>query len=128
MTTLYKVVDYFVLVESRVSHQDRPNALNYAENKRRFQKFSDKINHVVLDDLLGPSSHYKLVPLLDLCPCSQSLTPELSCPRRLQKVIQDSIGKSLKTASKCQYIWKSECTSLTGCHLQKEKQSPCLHN
>lgn len=59
LTTLYKVVDYFVLVESRVSHQDRPKALNYADNKRRFAKFADKIVHVVLDSLIGHSSYYK---------------------------------------------------------------------
>lgn len=59
LTTLYDVVDFFVIVESRMTHQGRPKALQFADNRRRFAKFEAKIAHVVLDDLQGQNSYYK---------------------------------------------------------------------
>jgi beta-1,4-mannosyl-glycoprotein beta-1,4-N-acetylglucosaminyltransferase len=43
-------VDYFVLVESTVSHAGKEKILYYEENKRLFEKFNHKIIHHVVDD------------------------------------------------------------------------------
>lgn len=41
-------VDKFILVEWTETHSGKPKPLYYEENKERFQKFSDKIVHIVL--------------------------------------------------------------------------------
>lgn len=41
-------VDYFVLVEAELSHQSKPKILYFQENKNRFEKYLDKIIHVVV--------------------------------------------------------------------------------
>lgn len=70
LTTLYDVVDFFVIVESRVTHQGRPKALHYADNKRRFAKYEAKIAHVVLDELQGQFSYFKCaIPTWANSPC-----------------------------------------------------------
>lgn len=43
-------VDYFVLVESKRSHQKKPKQLYYEENKHLFDKFNKKIIHIVKPD------------------------------------------------------------------------------
>lgn len=43
-------VDYFVLVESTVSHAGKQKPLYYQENKHLFDKFNHKIVHYVVDD------------------------------------------------------------------------------
>lgn len=56
---LHEVVDYFVITECRVTHQNASKPLYYGENKARFAKFEDKIIHVALDSLEGHSSYYR---------------------------------------------------------------------
>jgi len=46
---LYDTVHKFVLVESPFTHQGTPKPLFYAENKKRFEQFSDKIIYAVED-------------------------------------------------------------------------------
>lgn len=46
---LYEIVHRFVLVESPVTHQGNPKPLYYADNKKRFEQFNDKIVHVIED-------------------------------------------------------------------------------
>lgn len=46
---LYETVHRFVLVESPVTHQGNPKPLYYADNKKRFEQFNDKIIHVIKD-------------------------------------------------------------------------------
>lgn len=47
---LYDVVDAFVLVEATRTHScGKPKPLYYAENKHLFEKYNDKIVHVVTD-------------------------------------------------------------------------------
>lgn len=41
-------VDYFVLVEAELSHQCKPKILYFQENKDRFEKYLNKIIHVVV--------------------------------------------------------------------------------
>ena len=55
LSELYDVVDHFVLVENTVTHIGNPKPLFYEENKERYEKFSDKIIHVVIDDMVGKS-------------------------------------------------------------------------
>lgn len=43
-------VDYFVLVESTVSHAGKDKPLYYNDNKHLFEKFNHKIVHYVVDD------------------------------------------------------------------------------
>lgn len=47
---LFDVVDYFVLSEATVTHQNNPKPLYYQENKNRFSAFSSKIIHNVITD------------------------------------------------------------------------------
>jgi beta-1,4-mannosyl-glycoprotein beta-1,4-N-acetylglucosaminyltransferase len=49
LNELYEIVHRFVLVESPFTHQGNPKPLYYADNKKRFEKFNDKIIHVVED-------------------------------------------------------------------------------
>jgi beta-1,4-mannosyl-glycoprotein beta-1,4-N-acetylglucosaminyltransferase len=47
---LNNVVDYFVLVESTVSHSGKVKELIYQNNKHLFEEYNHKIIHVVVDD------------------------------------------------------------------------------
>jgi beta-1,4-mannosyl-glycoprotein beta-1,4-N-acetylglucosaminyltransferase len=40
---LYDIVDYFVIVESNVTHSGKPKSLMFLENKERYKKYLDKI-------------------------------------------------------------------------------------
>jgi beta-1,4-mannosyl-glycoprotein beta-1,4-N-acetylglucosaminyltransferase len=52
LETLSPVVDKFVLVESPRTFRGNPKKLYYQENKHLFEKYSDKIVHVVDDQLV----------------------------------------------------------------------------
>ena len=52
LSMLYDIVDYFVLVEAKLTHVGKPKPLYYEENKKRFEKFADKIIRVVDDQLI----------------------------------------------------------------------------
>lgn len=43
LTELFDAVDYFVLVEADVDHQDHPKPFHYLENAERFEAWADKI-------------------------------------------------------------------------------------
>jgi beta-1,4-mannosyl-glycoprotein beta-1,4-N-acetylglucosaminyltransferase len=47
---LNNVVDYFVLVESTHTHSGMEKELYFNKNKNLFEKFKDKIIHVIVDD------------------------------------------------------------------------------
>jgi len=49
LNILNDYVDEFILVEATRSHQNKPKPLFYQENKHLFEKFNDKIQHVVVD-------------------------------------------------------------------------------
>ena len=84
---LYEVVDYFVLVECRVTHQNRPKPLHYEESLERFSRFRDKVIHIALDSLEGHSSYYRsggviscAAPVPPACKNNEAeLTMRLSC-------------------------------------------------
>lgn len=46
---LYDVVDYFVLVEATITHNNTPKPMYYAENKELFSKWNDKIIYLTTD-------------------------------------------------------------------------------
>ena len=52
LETLYPVVDKFVLVESTMTYRGYPKELIYEKNKNKFIKFSDKIIHVIDDEMV----------------------------------------------------------------------------
>jgi beta-1,4-mannosyl-glycoprotein beta-1,4-N-acetylglucosaminyltransferase len=49
LNVLDEVVDYFVLVEANQSHSGKNKKLFFDENKSLFEKFNDKIIHIVVD-------------------------------------------------------------------------------
>lgn len=50
LNTLDKVVDYFVLVESSVTHSGIPKPFYFEENKNKFSQFLPKIIHIKITD------------------------------------------------------------------------------
>ena len=48
---LNNVVDKFVLVEARFTHQGKEKILYFDENKTRFQSYHDKIIHIIVDEI-----------------------------------------------------------------------------
>ncbi len=53
MHTLYDHVDKFVLVESAETHQGKPKALCFDQNKELFAQFADKIIYIPLHERLN---------------------------------------------------------------------------
>jgi len=49
LSILYNVVDYFIIVESRQTFVGKDKELLYEINKIKFNKFKDKIIHIVVD-------------------------------------------------------------------------------
>ena len=49
LSILYNVVDYFIIVESRQTFVGKDKELIYENNKNKFNKFNDKIIHIVVD-------------------------------------------------------------------------------
>jgi len=47
LNELYDVVDYFVIVENPLTHTGNPKPLYYVDNQERFEKFKDKIIHII---------------------------------------------------------------------------------
>jgi beta-1,4-mannosyl-glycoprotein beta-1,4-N-acetylglucosaminyltransferase len=51
LSILDEYIDYFVLVESTYTFSGFEKSLVYHENKNKFEKFNDKIVHIVVDNL-----------------------------------------------------------------------------
>lgn len=51
LSILDEYVDYFILVESTHTFSGHQKPLFYNENKERFEKFNNKIIHVIVDDI-----------------------------------------------------------------------------
>jgi len=49
LETLDKIVDKFILVEATKTHSNNEKPLYFNENKKRFEKWQDKIIHIVVD-------------------------------------------------------------------------------
>jgi hypothetical protein len=50
LNTLYPYVDYFVIVESDLTHSGENKPFYYEDNKERFNEFHDKIIHYKIYD------------------------------------------------------------------------------
>lgn len=48
---LWNTVDYFVIAEANSTHQARPKSFYLKDNWERFEKYSSKIRHVMIDDM-----------------------------------------------------------------------------
>jgi Glycosyltransferase family 17 len=48
---MYDTVDYFVLVESNISHSGKPKEFFFENNKERFKPYLDKIRHIKIEDM-----------------------------------------------------------------------------
>lgn len=59
LNTLKDVVDRFVIAEATRTHTGRPKELVFEKNRKRFAEFSDKIEYVVVDNLLPESEVLK---------------------------------------------------------------------
>ena len=51
LDTLYDIVDNFILVEATTTHSGNPKELFYEKNKHLYQKYQDKIIHIIVDDM-----------------------------------------------------------------------------
>lgn len=51
LSILYDIVDYFIIVESKYTFMGINKKLYYDENKNKFEKFKDKIIHIVVEDI-----------------------------------------------------------------------------
>lgn len=49
---LYEYVDKFILVEATLTHSGKPKELYYQNNKHLFEKYNDKIIHVIVNDMV----------------------------------------------------------------------------
>ena len=52
LNILEPYVDYFVIVESRLTHSGKPKELYFEKNKHLFEKFTHKIIHYIIEDPL----------------------------------------------------------------------------
>ena len=52
LSTLYDVIDHFVIVESTLTFTGKQKPLYYQENISKFERFSDKIIYILVDDLI----------------------------------------------------------------------------
>lgn len=48
---LYDVLDYFVIVEAKKTFTGKDKELYFQNNKKKYEKYLDKIIHIVVDDL-----------------------------------------------------------------------------
>jgi beta-1,4-mannosyl-glycoprotein beta-1,4-N-acetylglucosaminyltransferase len=51
LNLLYEVVDYFIIVEAKHTFIGNEKILYYNENKDKYKEFSDKIIHVIVNDM-----------------------------------------------------------------------------
>jgi beta-1,4-mannosyl-glycoprotein beta-1,4-N-acetylglucosaminyltransferase len=59
LSTLYDVVDFFIIVEANRTHVGKEKPYNFAENIERYSKFMEKIIYIQADDLdPNPVIHY----------------------------------------------------------------------
>jgi len=62
LNLLYEFVDFFVLVEATHTFVGKPKDLYFEKNKEKFEKFKDKIIHIIVDDFpfVYPTINYKI--------------------------------------------------------------------
>jgi len=60
LNELYNEVDYFVLVESVETFRGKIKPLYYEENKERFEKFEDKIIHIIVEEQINSTNPWTI--------------------------------------------------------------------
>lgn len=55
---LFDTIDYFVLVEATYSHKGTSKPLFYSENLKKFEKYKNKIIHVIVDDMPNTENNW----------------------------------------------------------------------
>jgi beta-1,4-mannosyl-glycoprotein beta-1,4-N-acetylglucosaminyltransferase len=62
LSILDEYVDKFIIVESTHTFSGHPKTLFYYDNKNKFEKFNEKIIHILVDDMpyLYPTINYKI--------------------------------------------------------------------
>jgi len=63
---LYDIVDKFVIVESTKTFTGKPKSLFFKENIQRFDKWSDKIHHYIVDDMPDELSQEEINKLITI--------------------------------------------------------------
>ena len=99
LNEVYDVVDHIVIVESAVTHQDRPKPLHYKENAARYARFADKIIPIALEDLLKtkPDWFTKLQSSFYMCALRTTWATSLLGYRCTPHAVHS--GSSLKAGS-----------------------------
>jgi len=52
---MWDTVDYFVIAEANLTHQNNPKPYYLKDNWARFEKYSEKIRHLLIDDMPASS-------------------------------------------------------------------------
>ena len=58
LNELYDTVDYFIISEATKTHSNQPKPLYLLDNFSKFEKFKDKIIHVVVTDMPDHEDHW----------------------------------------------------------------------
>lgn len=48
---LWDVVDFFVIAEANITHQNRPKSFYLKDNWAQFEKYASKIRHIMIEDM-----------------------------------------------------------------------------
>jgi len=59
LDTLYDIVDNFILVEATTTYMGNLKELFYEKNKHLYEKYQDKIIHIIVDDMPDASDPWK---------------------------------------------------------------------
>ncbi|BAL84356.1 putative glycosyl transferase family 17 protein [Selenomonas ruminantium subsp. lactilytica TAM6421] len=57
---LYDIVDYFIIVESDRTFQNKPKPFYFAENKERFSQYADKIRYIQVTDKIECKDNWSI--------------------------------------------------------------------
>ncbi len=118
LNILEPYVDYFVLVESRMTHTGQPKELLYEKNKERFAKFNHKIIHYVIEHplqsfedaharLQDPTTSELERKILNLCLTSDNIPPG-GVPYLRDFYEKESVKKALVDASPNDFCFVSD--------------------
>jgi len=106
LNELDPVVDKFVIVEATRTHQNKEKPLYFNENKKRFEKFKDKIIHIIVDhypdnisspwDLENYQRNKIMEGLVDCKPDDVIIISDLDEIPKPEKIIDNKDTNSIK--------------------------------
>ena len=106
---LYDTVDHFVLVEMYKTHSGNLKPYYFNENKKLFEKYLDKIVHVMVDDDYVPLIEYKNKLKFGLKKKEYTPTPNIQREVHHRNCIRRGIDK-LDDANKAGTSESMKCT------------------